>query len=81
LSLGHPLEAPAGEGRRLSNKSQEATSSPLCRTLKGGAGQRTKCGWEVSKASEDWLHWPQSSISFDFSPGGRGGAPPTRKGH
>lgn len=45
-----------------SDKLQEATSSPLPRTLRGGAGKRTKCGWEASKASED------------SSPGG-GGAP------
>lgn len=53
LSPKHPLETAAGGGRRLSDKLQEATSSPLRRTLKGGVGQRTKCGWEVSKASED----------------------------
>lgn len=53
LSLRHPLETSTGEGRRLCDKNQEVTSSSLCRTLKGGAGERSKCGWEVSEASED----------------------------
>lgn len=80
LSSKHPLETPAGGGRRLSDKLQEATSSPLRRTLKGGAGQRTKCGWEVSKASED-----SASLTSAFNwllilfPGG--GGVQTWKGH
>lgn len=56
---------------------QEAASSPLRRTLGGGA--RTKCGWEVSKASEDFSNLPTSAL--DFSPGGWKGnlkRPPSR---
>lgn len=59
-----------GGGRRLSDKLQEAASNPLCRTLKGGAGNRTKCGWEVSKASEDSGFTDLSlQLVFDFSLG------------
>lgn len=51
--------------------SQEAASSPLHRTLKGGAGKRTKCGWEVSKASEDSRFTDLSLLlAFTFSLGG-----------
>jgi len=62
-----------GGGRRLSVELQEAASSPLHRTLRGGAGERTKCGWEASKASEDSTHWPQPSASFWFSSWGQKG--------
>lgn len=62
-----------GGGRRLSVELQEAASSPLRRTLRGGAGERTKCGWEASKASEDSMHWPQPSASFWFFSWGRKG--------
>lgn len=71
LSLRHPLESAPKEKEGAFLTSQEAASSPLCRTLKGGAGKGTKCGWEVSKASEDScftdLSW---QLAFDFSPGG-----------
>lgn len=50
--------------------SQEAASSPLRRTLKGGAGTRTKCGWEVAKASQDARFTDLGSqLAFDFLPG------------
>lgn len=52
LSLTHPLETPTGEGRRLCDRNQEVTSSSLCRTLRGGVGKRSKCGWEVSLTTE-----------------------------
>lgn len=43
----------SGEKEGASLTRQEAASSPLRRTLGGGAGRRTKCGWDVWKASED----------------------------
>lgn len=69
LSLRHPLETSAGEGRRLGDRSQEVTSSPLCRTLKGASWppptpREQNVDGRYQRHLKAQGHRPQPSISF-----------------